>query len=272
MVLCFAGHDPTGGAGIQADIESLFSQGIQPCSVITALTVQDSIVVEAVASPDPEFVVDSARAVLEDMPVAGFKIGLLGSVEILEAVHSVIVDYPDVPLVFDPVLASGNGTDLADDELIDAMLELMLPQTTILTPNSLEAQRLAYDADNLTACANSLLDAGCEYVLLTGTHEATEEVINTLYHNHRVLDQYRWPRLPHSYHGSGCTMSATLAGLLAHGLDPLSASREAQHFTWQALEAGQQPGMGQYFPHRLFWADTKVEDVTLDESETEPVE
>jgi len=259
MVLCFSGHDATGGAGLQADIESLMSQGIQPCTVVTALTVQDSIGVSGIASPDPELMIDSARAVLEDIPVAAIKIGLLGGIEILEAVYSVVKDYPDVPLVFDPVLVSGDGTELAQQDLIDGIIDLMLPQTTVLTPNSIEARMLASDADTLNACAISLMEHGCEYVLLTGTHEASDDVVNALYHNQRQLDEYRWPRLPHSYHGSGCTMAATLSGLLAHGLDALSACREAQNYTWNALDAAYQPGMGQHFPQRLYWAETEEE-------------
>jgi hydroxymethylpyrimidine/phosphomethylpyrimidine kinase len=254
VVMTFAGHDPSGGAGLQADIEALASQGCHATPIITALTVQDTRNVIDFTPVAATHVITQARAVLEDMPVAAFKVGMLGSVENTEAVHSLLTDYPKIPLVLDPVLASGAGTALGEDELPQAIRTLLLPRTTVLTPNSLEARRLAPGADTLDACAFALLDQGAEYVLLTGTHEHTPHVINTLYQGHRRLESFTWERLPHSYHGSGCTLAATLAGMLAHGLDPFQACHEAQEFTWNALHHGYRPGMGQHLPDRLFWS------------------
>ena len=256
VVMTFSGHDSTGGAGIGADIESIVSQGCHPATVVTCLTIQDSIDVAGVAPVDPGIVVESARAVLEDMPVAAFKIGLLGSVEVIEAVHSVLYDYPEAPLVMDPVLASGAGTSLGDDEILDAMKALLFPMVDVLTPNLREAAALAPEADTAAAMASSLIDQGCQHVLLTGTHDDSHKVINRLYHNHREIDRFEWDRLPHEYHGSGCTLAASLAALLALGLDPLSASREAQQYTWNSLLHGHRIGMGQHFPYRLFWSGT----------------
>ena len=252
--MTFAGHDPSGGAGLQADIEALASQGCHATPVITALTVQDTRDVMDFTPVAATHLITQARAVLEDMPVAAFKAGMLGSVENTEAVHSLLTDYPKVPLVLDPVLASGAGSQLGDDELPHAIRELLLPRTTVLTPNSLEARRLAPGADTLDACSFALLDQGAVYVLLTGTHEQTPHVINTLYQGHRRLETFTWERLPHSYHGSGCTLAATLAGMLAHGRDAFQACHEAQEFTWNALRQGYRPGMGQYLPDRLFWS------------------
>ena len=147
-VLSFAASDSTGGAGIQADILTLASMGCHPLSVITAITIQDTAGVDDVMALDPEWVADQARAVLEDMPVNVFKIGMLGSVEIIASIAEVISDYPNIPLVLDPVLASGRGDELANDEMVMAMRELLLPQATIITPNSLEARRLAQDDDD----------------------------------------------------------------------------------------------------------------------------
>ena len=252
--MTFAGHDPSGGAGLQADIEALASQGCHAAPVITALTVQDSRNVIDFKPVDTTHVICQARAVLEDMPVAAFKIGMLGSVENAHAIHSILVDYPGIPLVLDPVLTSGPGTELGEQDLPFTIAELLLPHTTILTPNSLEARRLAPAADTLDACAMALLEQGAEYVLVTGTHEQTTHVINTLYQGHQKLEAFTWERLPNSYHGSGCTLAATIAGMLAHGLDPFQACHEAQEFTWNALQHGYRPGMGQHLPDRLFWS------------------
>jgi len=254
VVLCFSGLDPTGGAGIQADIEAITSMGCHPAPIVTALTVQDTQKLMRYESCDPLLLVEQARAVLEDMPVQAFKLGMLGSIAVIEAVHGVLIDYPEIPVVYDPILSAGTGGDLIEKGAIASMRELLLPQTSILTPNSLEARALAPEADTLAACAEALQDMGCEFVLITGAHEATEDVVNILYGNHRELEQFRYTRLPQQYHGSGCTLAASLAGLLAHGLEPFTAVHEAQTYTWEALHQAYRAGLGQWIPNRLFWA------------------
>ena len=261
IVLVFAATDPSGGAGIQADIFTLAAMGCHPVSVVTGISVQDTIGVEAVMPIEPEWVSDQARCVLEDMPVAAFKIGALGSVENLAAIAEVVSDYPDVPLVLDPVLATGGrGDELASDEIIAAMREMLFPQTTILTPNVVEARRLAAqegdESDDLeeSVYAQRMLALGCQYVLITGTHANTPMVINTLYNHDGVVRSDSWERLAGSYHGAGCTLAAAVAATLANGLSMEDAVRDAQEFTWQSLKHGFRPGMGQFLPDRMFWA------------------
>src|SRR3954466_11976729 len=143
IVLTFSASDPSGGAGMQADLLTLASMGCHPLSVITALTVQDTLGVESMLPIDADWVADQARQLLEDMPVDAFKLGVLGSIENIAVIAEIVSDYPDVPLILDPVLASGRGDELASAEMTRALRELLLPQTTILTPNSTEARRLA---------------------------------------------------------------------------------------------------------------------------------
>ena len=236
---------------------TLSSMGCHPLSCVTAITVQDTMGVEDVFALDPEWVADQARCVLEDMPVAAFKIGLLGSVEAIAAIAEVVADYPEVPLVLDPVLSSGRGDELATDEMIAAMRELLIPQSTIITPNSIEARRL--------------ITTGCEYVLITGTHENTPQVVNTLYNQDGVVRSDAWQRLPGTYHGSGCTLASAIAATIANGIAIGDAVRDAQEYTWQALKAAFRPGMGQHIPDRLFWA--REEDTAEStESKSEPGE
>ena len=258
--MSFAATGPSGGAGLQADMLTIASMGCHPLSVVTAITVQDTSGVEDVQPTDSEWVVDQARAMLEDVPVDAFKIGLLGSVENIVVIAEILADYPDIPFVLDTVLASGRGDELADEDMLDAMRELLIPQATIVTPNSLEARRLAlYEDDeeddpSLDECARRILEMGCEYVLITGTHEQTNKVVNTLYSEQGVVRSDSWERLPGIYHGSGCTLASAIASLLAQGVDVPEAVREAQEYTWQTLSAGFRPGMGQIIPDRLFWA------------------
>jgi hydroxymethylpyrimidine/phosphomethylpyrimidine kinase len=273
IVLTFAASDPSGGAGMQADLLTLASMGCHPLSVITALTVQDTAGVEGVLPIDADWVADQARCLLEDMPVDAFKIGVLGSVENIAAIAEIVSDYPDVPLILDPVLASGRGDELATEEMTHALRELLLPQTTIVTPNSLEVRRLAESEDDeelsIEACAMRLIESGCEYVLVTGTHENTPQVVNTLYSKDGVVRTDTWPRLPGIYHGSGCTLASAIAAMLANGLDLTDAVREAQDYTWHTLQKAYRPGMGQHLPDRLFWAREEA-DATGEASDAMP--
>lgn len=263
-VMTFAATDPSSGAGLQADILTLASIGCYPLSVVTALTVQDTLGVDNIMVFDADWIDEQARTILEDMQVAAFKIGMLGSVENVAVIAEIMADYPDTPLLIDPILSSGRGDELANEEMQAAMIDLLFPQATLITPNSLEARRLAFydDADeqdelensSLEESAQRLLDLGSEYVLITGTHERSTEVVNSLYGEKGLIKAYNWERLPGSYHGSGCTLTSAIAACIAHGLTMEEAVAEAQEYTWQTLKAGFRPGMGQYIPDRLFWA------------------
>jgi len=260
-VLTFAGTDPSSGAGLQADILTFASIGCHPLSVVTAITAQDTVGVDGVLAMDPDWVNDQARAILEDVQVSAFKLGLLGSVENIAVIAEIMADYPDIPLLIDPILTSGRGDDLSNDEMMEAMVELLFPQATLITPNSLEARRFAFADEaeevgltSLDESAARLLAMGSEYVLITGTHERTAEVTNTLYGEDKLIKAYKWERLPGSYHGSGCTLTSAIAACMAHGLSIEDAVLEAQEYTWQTLKNGFRPGMGQYIPDRMFWA------------------
>jgi len=259
LVLVFAASDPSSGAGIQADLLTLASLGCHPLTAITALTVQDSVGVRSLQPVAAELVEQQARTILEDMPVAAFKVGVLGSVENVLAVAEIVSDYPEIPLVLDPVLVSGRGDELSGEEVISAIREMLLPQTTIITPNTPEARRLAESDDDegeptVDTCAERLLEMGAQYVLITGTHENTPDVVNTLFGAEGLQRSDRWERLPGSYHGSGCTLASAIAGCIAGGAGIEDAVRDAQDYTWQTLKHGFQAGMGQLIPDRLFWA------------------
>ncbi|MEW6038180.1 MAG: hydroxymethylpyrimidine/phosphomethylpyrimidine kinase [Pseudomonadota bacterium] len=249
IVLSLSGHDPTGGAGIQADIEAIGATGCRASTVITALTVQDTSNVYAVQPQSPAAFLAQGRALIRDLPVAAVKIGLLGSAGIARGVAALLDELGRrVPVVLDPVLAAGGGTDLASEELIEAVRTELLPRAVLVTPNVPEAARLGGGATE-TEHVERLRRLGCPNVLVTGTHAPTDDVLNRLYSPQGRRD-YRWPRLPHSYHGSGCTLAACVAGHLALGYAMESAVERAQRLTWQSLRAGWNPGGGQHLPDR----------------------
>lgn len=294
IVLSFAASDPTGGNGIQADTLTIASLGGHPLSVVTCITVQDTVGVESVYKLEAEWIADQARTLLEDMAVTAFKIGMVGSVEGVAAIAEIVADYPDVPLIIDPCLASRRGDELADDEVVDAINEMLIPQATLVVVNLLEARRLlrdrldeeesddeededALETMSIDDLAAGLLSMGAEYVLITGTMDPTNEVINRLYQDQegKVLET-AWQRLPHTYHGASATLSAGIATGLANGMMMREAVLDAQDYTWQALSEAYRLGMGSHVPDRLYWAmqddeaeaSSEVMDDSRDESST----
>ncbi|HEY5898425.1 MAG TPA: hydroxymethylpyrimidine/phosphomethylpyrimidine kinase [Burkholderiales bacterium] len=251
-VLTFAASDPTSGAGLQADVLTIAALRCHPLCVLTAVTEQDTAGVARMLNIDAAWITAQARRLLDDLQVAAFKAGVLGSAANARAVASIVATQPAVPFVVDPVLASGRGDTLAGSDTIDALLGHILPRATVLTPNSVEARRLAAPETDLARCARRLVEHGCRYVLITGTHEATDDVRNTLYDKNGVVREDRWPRLPGSYHGSGCTLASAIAAYLALGRPVEQAAADAQQFTWRALQAGFKPGRGQFVPQRFF--------------------
>lgn len=273
VVLTFAPSDPSGGTGLQADVLTLASMGCHPLSVVTALTVQDSRGTEGVLAIEAEWVADQARSLLEDMPVDAFKIGALPSVEVIAAIAEVLSDYPDVPLVLDPSLASGRTETHLGDAAMHALRDLLVPQTTIATPNGHELRLIVGEDEDedpsVADCAGRLVEAGCEFVLVTGTHEGTRDIVNTLYGKGGVVRSDSWARLPGPFKGAGGTLSAAIAAMLANGLELAEAVREAQDYTWNALRKAYRPGMGQFLPDRLFWA-REESDARGEEAEEAP--
>ena len=244
IVLTFAASDPTGGAGLQADLLTLAALGCHPLSVLTGLTVQDTTGVEHLETIAADLVTRQASRVLAETKVAAFKVGVLGSAENVRAVAAIAAAHAQIPLVLDPVLASGRGDPLASDGVLQTLLELLVPRATVVTPNTIEAAQLGG--------AKRLLELGCRYVLVTGTHEAGAEVSNKLYDSGGLVREDKWRRLPGSYHGSGCTLASAIAAQLAKGREVPEAARAAQEFTWQALAAGFRTGAGQSLPNRFF--------------------
>lgn len=244
IVLTFAASDPTGGAGLQADVLTLAALGCHPLSVLTGLTVQDTRGVDQLVPIAEELVTRQASRVLAESKVAAFKVGVLASADNARAVAQVAAAHAHVPLVLDPVLASGRGDELASNAVQAALLEWLVPRATVVTPNTVEAQRLGG--------AKHLLERGCRYVLVTGTHEPGAEVTNKLYGPGGLVREDRWQRLPEVFHGSGCTLASAIAAQLAKGRAVSEAVHEAQEFTWRALAAGFRSGAGQCLPNRFF--------------------
>lgn len=257
VVLCCAGHDPTGGAGLSADVEAVRAQGAHPASLVTALTVQDSHNVHQLTPMPAAAFLQQARCLIADLPIAAIKLGLLGSAAMVEAVlqltDELAYNGQQPPLLLDPVLHAGGGSRLADAELLQAMVAHLLPRSLMITPNLLEARALAAEPDaDHDACAAALHRLGARWILITGGDESTQQVSNRLYAptGSTPIRTWQWPRLPGHYHGSGCTLASACAAQLAQAKSPLQAADMAQYYTQQTLQQAYALGSGQCFPAR----------------------
>lgn len=246
-LLVIAGHDPSGGAGIHADIEAIHALGGFASTLITALTVQNSQSVSGFQMTPIELLRQQADCLLDDMQFDAVKIGMTGNAEVIALIESLLPRLGDIPVVLDPVLAAESGGSLAEGNLLAASKRL-LPQVSLITPNLPEAQQLSGETE-VTAVGESLLAAGSQAVLVTGTHDATDEVHNHLFQPSGHSRQ-SWPRLDGSFHGSGCTLASAIACLLAQG-EPLEAAvARAQDYVYSSLQQAFRPGRGQWIPHR----------------------
>ena len=251
LVLAIGGHDPSGGAGLQADIETIAVHGCHALTVVTALTTQNSCAVSAIHTQPPMQIIEQCQLLLDESQVAAIKIGLLGQAATARALAELLSEYPDIPVVLDPVLASGNGEPLVDAALQQEIRDRLSPHCTLLTPNAPEARALTGQND-LAQSASTLIAKGCGAVLITGTHETGERVINRLYGLAGILQTHEWQRLPGSYHGSGCTLAAAVTAGLAGGLQLAEAVTRAQEFTWNSLNHALSTGRCQRTPNRFY--------------------
>jgi len=250
VVLVIAGNDPSGGAGLAADIQAITAAGAHPAPVVAALTIQDSREVRGVRAVEPACVAAQARAVLEDMPVAAVKLGLLAGAAVGEAVANLLEAHPGIPLVVDPVLAASAGGPLAEATLLRVYLDALFPQATLITPNAAESRQLAPAGADPVTRARALLATGARYVLVKGGDEVTPDVRNHLLGPQGFHRESVWPRLPHAYHGSGCTLASAIAARLALGQAVPDAVQDAQRYTFETLQRGWRPRQGQHLPRR----------------------
>ena len=250
VVMTIAGNDPSGGAGIQADIEAIGAMGCHPAPVITSLTVQDTRNATRIEPVAPELVLAQAEAVLADSDVKAIKLGLLATVDIALAVADLLARHAHIPVVLDPVLIAGGGARLAEAAITGAMRERLVPRALVVTPNTDEMRALVPDAPDLDEAARRLAALGTGFVLLKGAHEDTPTVVNRLVDAQGVVERWEWPREGGGFHGSGCTLASAVAAGIARGREPLDAAADAQAFVQDALAHALRTGRGQKIPNR----------------------
>ena len=255
-ILCFSGLDPCGGAGLQADIESIFQCGGHALPIASCLTVQNTLGVSSVSPVKNDLIQQQATAIIEDMEIAACKIGAIANQDTAHIIAEIITDFPSIPVIYDPVLMPTQGQPFADLITLKAIQQTILPKVDIITPNHNELALLTQSSHRsahtppLIERIQSLGQLGPKHILLTGADEKSTEVNNLLYNHNTLVETYTWKRLANNYHGSGCTMSSALACFLALGESIQDASLHAQLYTYETLKHAQSLGHGQMIPTR----------------------
>jgi hydroxymethylpyrimidine/phosphomethylpyrimidine kinase len=276
VVLSFGIADASGATGVAADQIACASMGCHTASVVTAVAAAERE--SEWLAIDAEWVENQAKAVLQNMAVSAFKVGVLASVEQIQPIAEILAECDDVPVVLDPVLENADTAEWDGEEVAGAMRELLLPQTTVVVMSLPQARRFIALADSDEQadaytpgdCARRLLDWGVEFALISNAELGSGFVVNGLYDEDGLMRTENLPRVsdPNGvpFRGAGDTLSAALAGLLAQGLDIGEAVQEAGQYTTAALMHAFGAGLGFAIPDRLFWAGDDDDEATPDVS------
>lgn len=251
-VLCFSGLDPSGGAGLQADIEAIGQSGAHAAIACTALTVQNSQQVFGFEATSKELLLAQANAVVGDLPITCVKSGMLGTTDNIVALAEFLKQHPDYLYVLDPVLVANSGGSLGNQETLVKAFAQLIPLATVLTPNTVELRALT-GIDDLQLATAKLFEMGANAVLVKGGHEDTPDYIrNALYIQGELVSETQCPRLEGEYHGSGCSLASFISGRLALGDALKDAVHHAETWLFGVLKNAETPiPNGQKIPKRF---------------------
>ena len=263
LILSFGVCDPVGALGVQADVAAFAALGCHGLSAISGMMVADSARVEHVYELDSDWMAEQARALLEDMPIAAFKVGAVGSALHLAAIAEIVSDYPDAPLILDPFMSALPDAGLDDEEMLSALRSILAPQATVLMLSQAELGRMAElwrDGDGQAATGDDVMledvaeltSSGLQFVLITGARDAQGACSNRLFDAEGEVARVDWQHLPGPFIGAGNTYSAAFTAMMARGLDAPSALAVAQEYTTGALEHAQRFGMGKFIPNKFY--------------------
>ena len=242
-VLTIAGTDPSGGAGIQADLKTFSALGCYGMSVITALVVQNTTGVRAIHNVPAEFVQQQLDAVMDDIRPDAIKIGMVHTPQLVEVIANTLKRHPDIPVVFDPVMVATSGDKLIEDATIEVIVSLLFPLVTLITPNMDEASLLANMTIETVAqmqqAGEVIAQMGCKALLMKGGHLKSEQLTSILINKSGIVSTYISDKVDtNNVHGSGCTLSSAIASYLARGEELQDAVALAQEYINGAIYYG----------------------------------
>jgi len=247
-VLLFSGLDPSGAAGVSADIETINQFGITPLPIITTLTVQNTQNVTFLEATNNSLIQAQFKSIKEDIDFKVVKIGLLGSSSQIKAIAKLLINRTDLSIVLDPIIVSSSDNELSTDSMIEAMRNDLIPLCSLLTPNLSELSSLAPGLNEQSAVAS----LKCPWVLVTTSDSSEVEIEHRLYHHSNLVSKFTYKKLPGNYHGSGCTLSSAISALIATDVSVEDSCRRALDYTYQTLLNAKKLGKMQYHPNRTY--------------------
>ena len=246
IALTIAGSDPSGGAGLQADLKVFKELGVHGLSVPTALTSQNTMSVEGFLPVDPSFIEQQLRALLADMVPGGLKTGMLAAIDAVKAIAPVIRDFALKNLVVDPVSVSSSGALLMEEGGLDALRDELFPLAAVITPNIYEAAVLSglnvETPEDMEAAARALKETGPGVVIITGGH-LKEEAVDVFFDGKEMV-RITGEMMQGEYHGTGCVFSAAITAFLTKGIAPLKSTQMAKEFVSKKIKSAFHPGKG----------------------------
>jgi hydroxymethylpyrimidine/phosphomethylpyrimidine kinase len=245
-VLVLSGLDPSGGAGISADIETINQFGVTALPIITTLTVQNTESVLSTLEVDSDFIYEQFKHLKSDIDFSVIKIGLLSSENQINTIHSLLCMCKNIKVVLDPIIKSSSGTGLLNDRAVAAMKLKLLPYVDVLTPNISELQTLCPNMSELEAVKS----LPSKWILITTSDSSDNDIEHRLYCNAKLVESFSYNKLPGLYHGSGCTLSSAISALLSLGVKGDIACDRALEYTYQTLLNAKSIGKMQYHPNR----------------------
>ena len=247
-VLLFSGLDPSGAAGVSADIETINQFGITPLPIITTLTVQNTQNVTFLEATNNSLIQAQFKSIKEDIDFKVVKIGLLGSSSQIKTIAKLLINRSDLYIVLDPIIVSSSDIELSTDSMIEAMKNDLIPLCSLLTPNLSELSSLAPGLNEQSAVAS----LKCPWVLVTTSDSSEVEIEHRLYHHSNLVSKFTYKKLPGNYHGSGCTLSSAISALIATDVSVEDSCRRALDYTYQTLLNAKKLGKMQYHPNRTY--------------------
>ena len=247
-VLLFSGLDPSGAAGVTADIETINQFGVTPLPIITTLTAQNTQQVLSLEATKNSLLELQFKLINEDIEFNTVKIGLLGSLTQVKIISKLLRDKSGVNIVLDPVISASTDDVLSTNEMIDVMKKELIPLCLILTPNLAELNALAPGLGEKSAVSS----LECPWVLVTTSDSSEIEIEHRLYHNSNLIRKFTYKKLAGQYHGSGCTLSSAIAALVVLDVPVEDACEKALDYTYQSLLSAKKVGKMQYHPNRTF--------------------
>jgi len=249
IVLSISGSDPSGGAGIEADLKTFHQHGVYGMAIPTLLTVQNTTGIRKVRFMDPDFLEEQWNAIFADLRPHAIKIGALGSRKMVLRISRLLdkKEAKGIPIVLDPVMGSTSGTPLLEPDALSILTRRVFPHCRIITPNIHEFSKLCGREMKTDSVEKSLRAFGKDKsysLLLKGGHLTGVESVDWLWHQNRIV-RFKSPRLSVQAHGTGCVLASAIAADLAHGTAVISACRNAKAFVHEALSHAVKLGKGQ---------------------------